>query len=243
MAVIVLRRAAYRVRQFLRAVTAYLAPLNAAERAEAHAALPEPARPLFDAMPRNDQRHSLAVLRTLRTAGHNETALLQAALLHDAAKAAAGLTLLHRVAIVLLKAFRPQILRAWAVLPQPPRPDLRYPFWAHANHPAAGADMAAGAGCDPVAVLLIRRHQEPVALSGATHADENQAHRNRGFSRFPSLRDRPAKASTPAEHAAIPQPGPQPLMGSPCEGLLPSDWDFQPLNSLLAALQAADDDN
>lgn len=190
------RRATYRVRQFFRALAAYLAPLTDAERAEAYAALPDKARSLFDAMPRNDQHHSLAVLRTLRAAGHGEPALLQAALLHDAAKAFAGLTLLHRVAIVLLKAFRPQVLAAWAALPHPPRADLRYPFWAHANHPTTGADMAAAAGCDPLAVLLIRRHQERVALSV-----------------------------------------------SPCGGFSRSDGDFQSLNALLAALQAADDDN
>ncbi len=163
-------------------------------------------------MPRNDQHHSLAVLRTLRAAGHAEPALLQAALLHDAAKAAAGLTLLHRVAIVLLKAFRPQILHAWAALPQPAQSDLRYPFWAHANHPAAGADLAAAAGCDPLAALLIQRHQ-----------------------------DSDSKSLSDSEKR------PQPLTDSPRRGFSPSGGGFQPLNAraddLLAALQAADDDN
>lgn len=195
---IFLRRAAYRVRQFFRALAASLTPLTEAERVEAAAVLPAGARPLFDAMPRNDQRHSLAVLRVLRAAGHQEPALLQAALLHDAAKAVAGLTLLHRVAMVLLKASRPGLLAGWAALPQPARSDPRYPFWAHANHPAIGADMAAAAGCDPLAVLLIRRHQDPVHVG-------------------------------------------------PRGGLPPSDGVPQPpddrVDDLLAALQAADDDN
>jgi len=199
MGVIAPRRAAYRARQFVKAVAAYLAPLTDAERAAAHAILPATARPLFDALPRNDQRHSLAVLRTLQAARHDEIALLQAALLHDAGKAAAGLTLLHRAAIVLLKAFRPQVLAAWGELPQPARSDLRYPFWAHANHPAIGADMAAAAGCEPLAVSLIRLHQ----------------------------------ASSPTD--------------SPCGGFSLSARDFQslspPVDRLLAALQAADNDN
>ena len=42
----------------------------------------------------------------------------------------------------------------------PARDNLRYPFWALANHPQLGAEMAAAAGCDPLAVMLIRRHQE-----------------------------------------------------------------------------------
>ena len=49
--------------------------------------VPAAAWPLFDAMPHNDQHHSLNVLRSLRTAGHTEPALMQAALLHDVAKA------------------------------------------------------------------------------------------------------------------------------------------------------------
>ena len=47
-----------------------------------------------------------------------------------------------------------------AQTPAPARSSLRYPFWAHANHPQLGAEMAAAAGCDPLAVTLIRRHQE-----------------------------------------------------------------------------------
>mgnify|MGYP007112888099 CR=1 FL=1 len=39
--------------------------LTPAERREVEAILPVRAQPLFDAMPRNDQRHSLNVLRAL----------------------------------------------------------------------------------------------------------------------------------------------------------------------------------
>ncbi|MGQ9491258.1 MAG: hypothetical protein ACUVR4_10070 [Anaerolineae bacterium] len=155
-----LRRAAYRARQFFEAVAAYLTPLSVAERAEAHAHLPARAQPLFDAMPRQDQRHSLRVARMLQAAGHHDPALLQAALLHDAAKAQSGLTLFHRVAVVLLKAFWPAWLAAWRRRPAPPRQDARYPFWAHVHHPELGARLAERAGCLPEAVALIRLHQE-----------------------------------------------------------------------------------
>lgn len=166
MGMIAPRRAAYRAHQFFGAVAAYLAPLTQAERAEARAILPERARPLFDAMPRNDQRHSLQVARTLRSGGYDDPAVLQAALLHDAAKAEGGLTLFHRVAVVLLKALHPRWLAGWRSRPAPSRGDLRYPFWAHENHPARGARLAAEAGCDPLAAALIRRHQDrPVATS------------------------------------------------------------------------------
>lgn len=162
MAVIESRRVVYRARQFFEAAAAYLSPLRAAERAEAYTHLPAGAHPLFAAMPRQDQRHSLRVVRMLQAAGHNDPALLQAALLHDAAKAEGGLTLFHRVAVVLLKAFWPAWLAAWRGRPAPSRRDVRYPFWAHVNHPERGAQLAAQAGCLPEAVELIRFHQEQV---------------------------------------------------------------------------------
>lgn len=161
------RRAIYRVRQFMSALGAYVQPLKTDEQAEARAWLPERAWPMFDAMPRNDQRHSLNVLRALRTAGHDKAALLQAALLHDAAKSGGGVTLFHRVAIVLLKAARPDWAEHAAQTPAPAHSSFLYPFWAHANHPQLGAEMAAAAGCDPLAVTLIRRHQETGGGSGA----------------------------------------------------------------------------
>ena len=49
---------------------------------------------------------------------------------------------------------------------EPPRRSLLRPLWAHANHPATGAQLAAAAGCLPDAVSLIRRHQDAAADSG-----------------------------------------------------------------------------
>ncbi len=155
-----LRRAVYRVRQFGDALATRGRPLTEVEQAEVRAWLPSAARPLFDAMPHNDQHHSLKVLRSLRAAGHDEPALLQAALLHDVAKSAGGVTIFHRVAVVLLKIVWPDWLARLAQAPAPARGSLRYPFWMYANHPRLGAEMAAEAGCDPLAVTLIRRHQE-----------------------------------------------------------------------------------
>jgi hypothetical protein len=155
-----LRRAVYRVRQFASALATRGRPLTEAERTEVRVWLPAAAKPLFDAMPHNDQHHSLTVMRALRAAGHDEPALMQAALLHDVAKSAGGVTLFHRVAVVLLKVVQPDWLARLAQTPTPAYSDPRYPFWAHANHPQLGAEMAAAAGCDPLAVTLIRRHQD-----------------------------------------------------------------------------------
>ena len=122
-----LRRAGYRVHQFVKALGAYTRPLAPGERAEARAWLPENAWPLFDAMPRNDQRHSLNVQRSLRAADHAEPALMQAALLHDVAKSTGGVTLFHRVAVVLIKIVWPGWLARMAQAPAPARGDPRYP--------------------------------------------------------------------------------------------------------------------
>jgi hypothetical protein len=138
--------------------------LTPGELVEARVYLSEAAWLLFEAMPRGDQRHSLKVLQALRAGGHDHPALLQAALLHDCAKG--GVRLSHRVATVLIKAFRPALLARWTTGPAPNANSWHYPFWAHLNHPARGADLAAAAGCDPLAVTLIRRHQERPVTSG-----------------------------------------------------------------------------
>jgi hypothetical protein len=134
--------------------------LSAAETAEARAHLPATAWPLLAATARADQRHGLSVLRSLRAAGHAEPALLQAALLHDCAKTAGGVRLWQRVAAVLLKAFAPRRWARWAAQPAPRPGDVRHGLWSYVNHPLRGAELAAAAGCDPLAVTLIARHQE-----------------------------------------------------------------------------------
>jgi hypothetical protein len=92
--------------------------------------------------------------------GDDDPSLAQAALLHDVAKHLGGVTLLHRVAVVLIKALAPAAWQRLKTSPEPSRRNLRYPLWAHANHPATSAQLAATAGCKPLAVSLIRRHQE-----------------------------------------------------------------------------------
>jgi hypothetical protein len=157
------RRVIYRVRQFFRVLTDGFKPLTPEERRTAWKHLPETAHRLYDAMPCADQRHSLRVLHTLTAAGHDEPALLQAALLHDCAKREAGIRIWHRVALVLLKTFWPRMAMRWEADPAPARMDWRYPMRAQLHHPERGAALAAAAGCDPLAVTLIRRHQDPRA--------------------------------------------------------------------------------
>jgi len=107
------RRAQYRIRQFISAVRANASPLGETEARQARSHLPEAAWRLWQTMPRQDQRHSLEVLHTLRATGEVSQALAQAALLHDCAKHRGGIRLWHRVAVVLLKAFDAERMGRW----------------------------------------------------------------------------------------------------------------------------------
>jgi len=153
----------YRAQQFFRALRARIEPVAWAEVE----GLWRPAQMvLFRRMPRYDQRHSLDVARTLRTAGHDHPDLLAAALLHDVAKSAGPLRLWHRVAIVLLKAFAPRWLDWLAREAEPGH--WRYPFYVHRVHPRVGARWAEEAGCSSLTVWLIACHQS-LAGQGEEH--------------------------------------------------------------------------
>jgi hypothetical protein len=119
---------------------------------------------LFLAMPAAEQRHALAVLRTLQERGYSEPPLAQAALLHDVGKImrapAEGergqdIAVWHRVAAVLVKAATPSLLEQVAL----DRPgSWRFPFHVLLHHAERGAEMAAAVGTDPRAVALVRWH-------------------------------------------------------------------------------------
>ncbi len=147
-------------------------------------------RQLFARMSPNDQRHALAVGRTLQQAGYQQPALLQAGLLHDVAKSL-GQPILYRVAIVLLKAFWPTALARMSewrmgesangrianppssfLLPPSREAFILHPFVVHAHHPAIGAAWAEEAGCEPLAIRLIARHQETLTGPPATEEEK-----------------------------------------------------------------------
>lgn len=163
-----LRRAYYRSSQFFKAVGARV---TNDDRILVESVLDTPAeRALFERMPVADQRHAVDLLLTLQAEGHDHPALMQAALLHDVAKSGAGITIFHRVIVVLLRAFRPAWL-AW-LAQDAGGSRWRRPFARYLEHPAIGADLAAAAGCFPLAVSIIRRHQSPVPPSSDRLEDQ-----------------------------------------------------------------------
>ena len=166
-----MRRARHRLSQFFRYWRN--SPLTPAEVAEARRVLAPPLAALFGQMTLGEQAHSLRVLRAVRAAGGDAAGdaalppgLLQAALLHDVGKSRAPLTLWGRVLVVLAGRWLPDQSRQWG---QGAPLGWRGPFVAAARHAAWGAQLAAEAGADPLAVALIARHQDP---PGAAPEDE-----------------------------------------------------------------------
>jgi putative nucleotidyltransferase with HDIG domain len=157
--------AIYRVQQFVRAARAWVQAEDV-DKAWLNRYLAPAAVDLFRAMPRYDQKHALNVLRTLQEQGHTESDLLAAALLHDVGKSvsqATSLHLWHRVASVLMRAFTPGLLEK---IGQDRPGSWRQPFFVQQHHAALGAELAQQAGCSPVTVELIRRHEDPPAAAG-----------------------------------------------------------------------------
>ncbi|HEY73331.1 MAG TPA: hypothetical protein G4N99_08680 [Thermoflexia bacterium] len=146
--------ARYRVGQFFRALTARVSD---EELEQVTHILTPTALILFRSMTTQDQRHALDVYHALCRAGHTDSRLFTAALLHDVGKAAARLPAWRRAIIVLLERFAPRLL---ARLGRGEPRGWRRSFIVHARHPEIGARWAKEAGCPPLAIALIRRHQD-----------------------------------------------------------------------------------
>jgi putative nucleotidyltransferase with HDIG domain len=150
--------AGYRVKQFFRALTAHISEEDLTRAARF---LTPDLLALFRTMSAQDQRHCLKVWAALREDGHTDCALLTAALLHDVGKASAPLSVWQRAIVVLLERFAPRML---GQLTRADATSAAARFWRplliYARHAEIGAQMAQQAGCSPLVVTLIRRHQQ-----------------------------------------------------------------------------------
>lgn len=158
--------ARYRLAQFWRNITA--GPLPTAHQNEIQAVLTPAEYVLFRRFGRSDQRHGYCVMRTLRSAGVEEQALLAAALLHDVGKTRARVTVLDRTLVVVFGILAPATVARWG---QGEPVGWQRPFVVKAQHPAWGAEMAAAAGSMQRTVTLILRHQDSLPAQDQTEED------------------------------------------------------------------------
>jgi hypothetical protein len=132
--------------------------LSSTDLAEARSVLGPAAMPLFAQMSRADQWHALKVYRRIRQAGYSDSDLLRAALLHDAGKSAAPLSVWHRVLVDLGETFWPRALDR--ITASGPR-GLRRTLAVGRRHSEIGAGQAAAAGLSSRVVALIAGDPDP----------------------------------------------------------------------------------
>ncbi|HEX8231415.1 MAG TPA: hypothetical protein VF826_19210 [Chloroflexia bacterium] len=170
----VLGRWLYRSRQFFAALGVGTR-LSREDLAEARRVLGPDLYRAFAAMPPPYKRHGLSVYRKVLSAGGSDEALLQAALLHDSGKydpsSGRYVTVLHRVAVVLLEALPPgRPVLEWLSRERTARGltgYLFYPFYLSKHHPRSGANTARDHGASPELVRLIAEHQHSDATDEA----------------------------------------------------------------------------
>ena len=141
-------RAVYRTRQVWQALRPRI---DAGELALVQSVLEEPARGLFLAMEKRDQRHALEVARRLRASGVDDAELMQAALLHDCGKGPVP------VWLRVLKVLSPKTVRRLGV---EGAAGWRGAAQRLMEHGAIGARLAASAGVSAAAVRLIEGRVE-----------------------------------------------------------------------------------
>ena len=143
---------AAKVRQFRSHVRARVGP---EERAGLVAWLTPAQLELYDRMHLADRRHGLDVAATLRAEGVSDFEVLLAGLLHDAGKGDTGVW--PRVAHSLGQAYGPWVWRTAGVLP-----GMTGAIERLRVHAETSAQLAAGAGCSPRTVELIRHQDAPI---------------------------------------------------------------------------------
>ncbi len=111
---------------------------------------------VFDAMHIADRRHGLDVAAHLRAGGIDDPEVLLAGLLHDAGKGQSGF--IPRVLYSLSQAYGDWIWGLGIFLPPLTKSMTRLK-----RHAELSAMLAAGAGCSPRTVELIRRQDLPPA--------------------------------------------------------------------------------
>ncbi len=144
----------HRVGQFWRHSSARV---TGAETARAKEILGPRLAPFFLALPVNDQRHGLDVLKTLERDGATAQPLLQqAALLHDMGKVDARFSVVERSLTVFLARVAPPVLATLLNA----RPEFRRRFLTYRDHASVGAARLRAVGAADLAAVVEEHHAE-----------------------------------------------------------------------------------
>jgi len=145
----------YRVRQGLQALSAFA---RTPDTALATRFLSPPLMDVFRLMRRNEQLHSLNVLRALLRDGEPPSALAVAALLHDSGKQLYPLAVWQKTYAVIIRRIAPRLFERLSN--GNPRNLLTRPFVVYVHHPDWSADLMTRAGASPNAIWLAAHHQQ-----------------------------------------------------------------------------------
>ena len=160
-----LARPSYWFRQGIQALTAFAQPVDF-DLAATY--LSPDLMTLFRRMQRNDQLHSLNVLRSVLAHGPTPPELATAALLHDAGKSRYHVMVWQRTLATLLWVAMPaQFERLGRCDNTESVAYWRRGFVVYIQHPVWSAEMAAQLGASESALWLIAHHQEDAALHRA----------------------------------------------------------------------------
>jgi len=158
----------YRVRQFWQALTS---TPDRQDLEQARQVLSPSLLALFWRMQASEQKHGLAIMHQLHAQGETNPDLMVAILLHDVGKTRYPLNPWERVIIVLGRLLMPVQVARWG---QASPISWKRPFVVAEQHPAWGAELAEQAGASPLAVRLIRQHQDRPVLTSPLLKVESQ---------------------------------------------------------------------
>lgn len=145
----------YRLRQGFKALLAFSQPLELDLAAEY---LSQRLLTLFQQMNRDEQLHSLNVLRDVLAQGTTPPDLAIAALLHDVGKARYPIGVLQKTCAVLVRAVWPGLYEQWSK--GNPLNLWQRPFVVYEQHPLWGAEVVAEAGGSDTAQWLVAHHAD-----------------------------------------------------------------------------------
>lgn len=153
----------YRLQQGIRALFAFSQTVDwaLAERYLAPRLLD-----LFRQMNRDEQLHSLAVLRDVLAQGDTPAELAEATLLHDVGKSRYPIGVWQKTFAVIIRAIVPDAYYRWSK--GNPLNLLERPFVVYEQHPVWSADMLRKAGASETVCWLVGEH--------ATAAEKWQSH-------------------------------------------------------------------